>query len=138
MRFAKTLITGVLSASLIGVPFAGTSLADTATNRPPVAPAVQQKDRHLEVSVSDDQVASGDSYTVTVETKGVRYVGTATITGLNGRTYTVRLRDGRATKTLTVPEGIRPGTYQIHATVDGRSASASINVTRAIRHNGRH
>ncbi|GAA0986957.1 hypothetical protein GCM10009555_065370 [Acrocarpospora macrocephala] len=138
MRFAKTLITGVLSASLIAVPFAGASLADTATYRPPVASAVQQKDRQPQVSVSDDQVASGGSYTVTVETKGVRYVGIATITGLNGRTYTVRLRDGRATKTLTVPEGIRPGTYQIHATVDGRSASASINVTRGSRHDGRH
>ncbi|WP_155344495.1 hypothetical protein [Acrocarpospora pleiomorpha] len=138
MRFAKPLIAGVLSASLIAVPFAGASLADTATYRPPVASAVQQKDRHPEVSVSDDQVASGDSYTVTVETKGVRHAGTATITGLNGRTYTVRLRNGRATKTLTVPEGIRPGTYQVHATVDGRSASASINVTRAARRDDRH
>jgi hypothetical protein len=139
MRFTKPLIAGVFGTALIAVPFAGVSLADTATYRPASASAVQQKDRHTEVSVSlsDARVAVGGSYTITVETDAVPSDGTATITGLNGKTHTVKLRNGHASKTLTVPEGIRPGTYRVHASVGGRSASASITVARDVRHSGR-
>ncbi|MFI6790859.1 hypothetical protein ACIBG4_26380 [Nonomuraea sp. NPDC050383] len=147
MRLMKPFAVGVAGAALLAVPFAGVSLAATSPVKDPARttttthPTTRPEDRAVSI-VKDDsrlsvkaevapgEVAAGHSYRVTILAAGARRDTTATVKSPQGATYTVTLKDGRATKTLTVPRTTKPGRYRVGVTVAGRVTTAEFTVTR--------
>ncbi|NUW46357.1 hypothetical protein [Nonomuraea rhodomycinica] len=132
MRFVKPFTVGVASAALLAVPFAGVSLAAAAGPEPERAVTVVGDDHRVPVKaeVTPGEVAAGGAYKVTIFAKGVRPGATATIRSPQGATYKVTLKDGRGSKTLTVPRTTKPGRYKVGVTVAGRVTTAEFTVTR--------
>ncbi|WP_248962095.1 hypothetical protein [Sphaerisporangium perillae] len=81
------------------------------------------------------KVRQGDSYTVDIATKGVRNGTSATVEGIDGKSYTVAVHDGKARKTLKVSNRTKPGSYTVTATVGNHDDADDLIVVKGKNHN---
>jgi membrane protein implicated in regulation of membrane protease activity len=82
----------------------------------------------ISVTVTPGRVRQGDSYTVAIATTDVRDGTTATVTGIDGNTYTVTVHNGKASKTLRTADGTKPGSYTVTVSVGSLDASADLTI----------
>ncbi|SNT21017.1 hypothetical protein SAMN05216276_1028103 [Streptosporangium subroseum] len=144
MRFAKPLAATVLGMTLIGVPFAGSALADSGYKPAPTkhaAPAKPAKPAKynssvtsLRASVSPGEVKQGGSYTVSILARGAADGATATVTSPQGRSYSVTVTGQKASKTLTVASDAELGDKTVTVTVGNKTATAEFTVISTKKH----
>ncbi|MEU8103874.1 hypothetical protein AB0C18_09115 [Nonomuraea muscovyensis] len=145
MRFVKPLAVGLLGATMLAVPFSGVSLAATGTDGSrPAAPnparyaqAVGDHVSGATVTVSAvglgdvaGQVVAGQKYQVKVTSRGSGKSGVATLKTPQGKAYRLRLVNGSATKTLTLPRTTKPGRYRLSVVIGGKITTVECVVTR--------
>jgi hypothetical protein len=82
----------------------------------------------LSATVTPGKVRRGEVYTVNIATSGVGNGTTATVVGIDGRTYTVTVNGGTAAKTLRAPSSTKPGSYQVTVTAGSLSDTADVVV----------
>jgi hypothetical protein len=133
MRFSKPLAAaGILSTSLLtGMALTGAAYADTSHAEPrTTVHSHKSTTATLSATVTPGKVRRGGSYTVNIATTNISNGTGATVKGINGKTYTVTVKNGTAAKTLYVPSNIKYGSYQVTVTVGSLSDTADVTVKR--------
>ncbi|MEV6865666.1 hypothetical protein AB0M44_32290 [Streptosporangium subroseum] len=127
--------------TLIGVPFAGSALADSGYKPAPIkhaAPAKPAKYNSsvtsLRASVSPGQVKQGGSYTVSIVARGAADGATATVKSPQGRSYSVTVTGQQASKTLTVASNAELGDKTVTVTVGNKTVTAEFTVISTKKH----